>query len=154
MAMATYAEAIDVDDVDVVDVEVVVAAQEEGGQHLSNGWEMLQELGECPEVWDIIEPTWRQSLQPGGWLTSRIIHRFFQLLCDTHAAVACRQKILFFESFFMTKLLNLGHKNPQIQGVYDFGQVWKWHRKRKQRDIFGVEKLLIPINHDGMRWHA
>jgi Ulp1 protease family, C-terminal catalytic domain len=152
-ATATPADAIDVDDVDVVDVEMVGAPQEGGRHTMYNGWEMQELATDCPEVWDRINPDWRQSLQPGGWLTSRIIHRFFQLLCDTHlAGAASRQKILFFESFFMTKLLNLGHNNPEIHGAYDFEQVWKWHRKRKQQDIFGVDKLLIPINHDGNHW--
>ena len=54
------------------------------------------------------------------------------------------QCLHFFQSFFITKLLD--------EDGYQYQHVSKWSRKVPGKDIFKLDKIFIPINMGNMHW--
>jgi hypothetical protein len=97
-----------------------------------------------------------QTLQPGTWLNDEIIHYFYQMLANRDEELCekdpSRQRSHFFKSFFITKLLNEGNANPAIDGTYEYRNVKRWSKNVPGKDIFGLDKIVFPINMGGMHW--
>jgi sentrin-specific protease 1 len=96
-----------------------------------------------------------QSLKPGQWIKDEVINSFFHLLSHRDEELSkndsTRKRNAFFNSFFMTKLLNEGHSNHS--GDYDYSNVRNWSRKFVPgEDIFEVDKLFFVINVERTHW--
>jgi hypothetical protein len=74
-----------------------------------------------------------QRLQPGQWLNDEVISYFLVMLALRDEEMCredpSRKRCHFFKSFFMTKLLNEGHTNPDLDGKYEYGNVKRWSKK-------------------------
>jgi hypothetical protein len=74
-----------------------------------------------------------QTLRPGTWLSDEVIQFFYIILAKQDEAICRRhdangrKRSHFFKSFFMTKLLNEGHKSRP--GLYEYSNVRRWSRK-------------------------
>jgi Ulp1 protease family, C-terminal catalytic domain len=69
------------------------------------------------------------TLQPGQWLSDEVIHGFLELLAQRDARLGREKRSHFFKSFFMTKLLNEGHRDRNVDGTYDYKNVKRWSKK-------------------------
>jgi len=105
---------------------------------------------------DIIVRESMQRLIPGQWLNDEIIHYFLIMLAkrdeELNKVDTSRGRSHFFKSFFMTKLLNEGHANPDVNGTYEYRNVKRWSKKVPGKDIFNLNKVIIPINQGGAHW--
>ena len=50
----------------------------------------------------------------------------------------------FFNSFFFTKLLE--------NGSYNYRNVKRWSKKVEGKDVFELDKILVPVNVSNMHW--
>ena len=105
---------------------------------------------------DTVQRSNMQTLQPCQWLSDEVIHYFLLMLSKRDEEI-CRQdpgrkRSHFFKSFFITKLLNEGHSNPEIEGTYEFKNVKRWSKKVPGKDIFNLDKIIFPINQNNMHW--
>jgi len=97
-----------------------------------------------------------QTLRPGQWLNDEVVHYFLVMLAKRDEEM-CRQnpsrkRSHFFKSFFFTTLLNEGHANPAINGTYEYRNVKRWSKKVPGKDIFNLDKIVIPVNVGRMHW--
>jgi hypothetical protein len=98
-----------------------------------------------------------QSLKPGVWVKDEVINAFFQLLTQRDGEL-CKNDVTqkrngFFNSFFMTKLLNEGHSNRSRIGEYEYKNIRNWSANFVPgEDIFEVNKLFFPINVERTHW--
>lgn len=99
-----------------------------------------------------------QTLRPEQWLHDGIINYYYLLLAKRDAEFlkkdSSRKPSFFFESYFMTKLLNEGHSNPLVCGAYLYDKnVKNWSRKKVPGgDIFSLDKIVIPTNVNARHW--
>jgi len=89
-----------------------------------------------------------RKLQPGRWLNDEVIHYFLVMLakrdeelCDTGAR---ERRSHYFKSFFITKLLD--------ENGYNYRSVKRWSKKVVGKDIFNLDKVMVPVNISGMHW--
>lgn len=113
------------------------------------GNEVLQQEGT-----DSVNRASMRTLQPGQWLNDEVISLFFVMLGKRDEEL-CRadpnkKRCHFFKSFFMTKLINVGH--AELDGVYEYRNVKRWSKKVPGKDIFKLDKIFFPINVSGMHW--
>jgi hypothetical protein len=96
------------------------------------------------------------SLMPAVWLEDEIINHLYYALAKRDKALCLdrtsRKRSHFFNSFFMTSLLNEGHVNPDLDGVYCYRRVSKYTQKVEGRDIFDLDKVFFPINFKQVHW--
>jgi len=85
-----------------------------------------------------------RTLRPNLWLNDEVIHYFLVTLSKRDAA-SKKRRSHFFKSFFVTKLLDEG-------GEYRYRNVKRWSKKVPGKDIFALEKIIIPINLGNMHW--
>lgn len=82
---------------------------------------------------DSIQRVSIQRLRPGTWLNDEVVHFFYVMLSKRDADLCqsdpARKRSHFFKSFFMTRLLNEGHKHPNINGTYEYNNVKRWSKK-------------------------
>lgn len=105
---------------------------------------------------DFVQRSSIQTLQPGQWLNDEVIHHFY-LMLSIRDEELCEQdtgkkRSHFFKSFFITKLLNEGHANPDLDGTYEYRNVKRWSKKAPGKDIFNLDKVFFPINEGRMHW--
>jgi sentrin-specific protease 1 len=97
-----------------------------------------------------------QTLQPGQWLNDEVIHYFYEMLAKRDEEMCqhdpSRKRCHFFKSFFITKLLNEGNSNPDLDGKYDYQNVKRWSKKVPGKDLFNLDKIIFPINEGRMHW--
>jgi Ulp1 family protease len=96
-----------------------------------------------------------KSLKPGIWVEDEVINAFFHLLSKRDGELCkndvTRKRNGFFNSFFVTKLLNEGHTNHS--GEYEYGNIRNWSTKFVPgEDIFEVDKLFFVINVERAHW--
>lgn len=105
---------------------------------------------------DIVVRESMHRLQPGQWLNDEVIHYFMVMLAKRDEQLSkadpSRSRSHFFKSFFITKLLNEGHANPDIEGTYEYRNVKRWSKKVPGKDIFKLDKIIIPINQGNAHW--
>ena len=95
-----------------------------------------------------------QRLLPQQWLNDEVIHYYMNMLAARDAQV-CQQddrprRSHFFKSFFVSKLLNDGHRTKA--GQYEYKNVKRWSKKVPGKDLFALDKVCFPINQGGMHW--
>ena len=56
-----------------------------------------------------------------------------------------KKRCHFFKSFFITKLLDEA-------GGYRYQNVKRWSKKVPGKDIFGLDKIVFPVNMNGVHW--
>jgi hypothetical protein len=105
---------------------------------------------------DYVQRSSMQTLQPGQWLNDEVIHHFLLMLskrdeerCQKDPS---KKRCHFFKSFFITKLLNEGHSNPNIEGTYEYRNVKRWSKKVPGKDLSKLDKIVFPINEGRMHW--
>lgn len=81
------------------------------------------------------------TLLPSRWLNDEIINSYFELIANRSEKLAKVFKAgiprcIMLNSFFYAKL--------NCRGGYDYSRVSRW--TRKYTDLFGYDKILIPIN--------
>ena len=81
------------------------------------------------------------TLLPCKWLNDEIINSYFELIAERSEKLASVFKVgiprcIMLNSFFYTKLKG--------GGGYNYSRVARW--TRKYTDLFGYDKILIPIN--------
>jgi hypothetical protein len=96
-----------------------------------------------------------QSLKPGQWLEDEVVNTFLYLLSHREEELSrnnvTRKRNGFFNSFFMTKLLNEGHSKHS--GEYEYNNIRNWSTKFVPGgDIFEVDKLFFVINVERTHW--
>jgi Ulp1 family protease len=96
-----------------------------------------------------------QSLKPGQWLEDEVVNCFFYLLAQRDGELskkdATRKRNGFFNSFFLTKLLNEGHSDRS--GEYEYDHVRNWSRRFVPgEDIFEVDRLFFVVNVERQHW--
>jgi Ulp1 family protease len=105
---------------------------------------------------DVVVRESMHRLQPGQWLNDEVIHYFLIMLSkrdeELNKQDPSRGRSHFFKSFFITKLLNEGHANPEIEGTYDYKNVKRWSKKVPGKDIFKLNKIVFPINQGTAHW--
>lgn len=105
---------------------------------------------------DVVVRESMRRLKPGQWLNDEIIHYFLIMLAKRDEALSkkdpSRKRSHFFKSFFITKLLNEGHANADIEGTYDYRNVKRWSKKVPGKDIFDLDKIIFPINQGNAHW--
>jgi sentrin-specific protease 1 len=105
---------------------------------------------------DSVQRKSMQCLQPGEWLNDEAIHYFYVMLTKRDEELCKldpnRKRSHFFKSFFMTKLLNEGNADPELDGKYDYKNVKRWSKKVPGKDIFKLDKIFFPINQGRMHW--
>jgi len=105
---------------------------------------------------DIVVRDSMQRLRPGQWLNDEVIHYFLIMLAKRDEALSkldsSRLRCHFFKSFFMTKILNEGHANADIEGTYEYRNVKRWSKKVPGKDIFKLDKIIFPINQSNAHW--
>ena len=105
---------------------------------------------------DVVVRESMHRLQPGQWLNDEVIHYFLIMLSKRDEELSrqdpLRGRSHFFKSFFITKLLNEGHANPDIEGTYDYKNVKRWSKKVPGKDIFKLNKIIFPINQGTAHW--
>jgi Ulp1 family protease len=105
---------------------------------------------------DVVVRESMRRLQPGQWLNDEVIHYFLIMLAKRDEGLAkqdpSRGRCHFFKSFFITKLLNEGHANPDIEGTYEYRNVKRWSKKVIGKDLFQLNKIFFPINVGGAHW--
>jgi sentrin-specific protease 1 len=52
----------------------------------------------------------------------------------------------------MTKLLDVGNKDPALDGQYKYQNVKRWYKKVPGQDIFKLDKIFFPINQGLVHW--
>ena len=52
----------------------------------------------------------------------------------------------------MTKLLNEGNANPELDGKYEYRNVKRWSKKAPGKDLFNLDKIIFPINEGNAHW--
>jgi hypothetical protein len=100
-----------------------------------------------------------ESLRPGRWLNDTIINRYFMVL-QKRDVLSSRYgnqsggRTVYFKSFFMSYLLNIGHINPKLNGVYLYDRVKTWTKSNLPAgdDLFKFSKLIIAINISNVHW--
>lgn len=95
-----------------------------------------------------------QKLAPGQWVGDEAITCFLLGLAKRDEEL-CRadpslKRSHFFNSFFITKLLNEGHDTKD--GMYEYKNVKRWSKKVPGKDIFKLDKIIFPINQGRMHW--
>ncbi|CAB9517227.1 Sentrin-specific protease 2 [Seminavis robusta] len=117
------------------------------------GWEQEVLQSEGPDT--VLRGSMR-TLRPGQWLNDEIIHFFLVMLAkrDEELCLADpdRKRSHFFKSFFITKLRNEGHTDPNKDGAYEYRNVKRWSKKVPGKDIFNLDKIIFPINQGRMHW--
>ena len=98
-----------------------------------------------------------RRLEPGQWLNDEVIHMYCGNLLATRDLELCRQQTgkrrsHFFQSFFMSMLLNENHEDSNRQGLFEYWNVRRWSRNVPGGDIFKLDKVVFPINHAGCHW--
>lgn len=120
---------------------------------------VLYEIGPGDEVLaqtgtDTIQRVSIQRLRPRQWLNDEVIHYFYVMLQIRDEQLCAeqpgRRRSHFFKSFFMTKLLNIGHAT--MNGKYEYKNVKRWSKKVPGKDIFELDKIIFPINVSEMHW--
>ena len=105
---------------------------------------------------DTVQRQSMQTLQPGQWLNDEVIHHFYLMLSKRDEEMCekdpSRKRSHFFKSFFITKLLNEGHSDPNMDGTYEYRNVKRWSKKVPGKDIFNLDKVFFPINQGRMHW--
>jgi len=86
------------------------------------------------------------TLRPNTWLNDEVVNFYMELLRARDERLfeesnGTRRKSHYFNSFFMSKLLE--------GGVYCYGNVKRWSRKF---DIFSMDRVFIPINLNNTHW--
>ena len=89
-----------------------------------------------------------RKLQPRTWLNDEVIHYYLLMLSKRDEEI-CKAKdgkkrSHFFKSFFITKLLD--------ENGYTYKNVKRWSKKVPGKDIFNLDKIIIPVNISGMHW--
>jgi Ulp1 family protease len=105
---------------------------------------------------DVVVRESMRRLQPGQWLNDEVIHYFLIMLAKRDEGLAkqdpSRSRCHFFKSFFITKLLNEGHADPEVDGTYEYRNVKRWSKKVPGKDLFKLNKIFFPINVGGAHW--
>ena len=113
--------------------------------------EVLAQVGQ-----DSVKRASMQQLKPGQWLNDEVIHYFLNMLAIRDKEMcknnpSCKRSH-FFKSFFMTKLLDKGNANLEVKGKYNYKNVKRWSKKVPGQDLFNLDKIIFPINHDQNHW--
>jgi sentrin-specific protease 1 len=101
-----------------------------------------------------IDSMQRESMRrliPGKWLNDEVIHYFYTMLANRDAEMSkespSRKRCHFFKSFFITKLLDEG-----VTNTYTYSNVKRWSKNVPGKDIFGLDKVFIPVNIGNAHW--
>ena len=82
-----------------------------------------------------------------------IVNYFYLMLAKRDEKLCSKTYKLrshFFKSFFITNLLNEG--SATNDGEYEYQNVKHWSKKAPGKDIFDLDKILLPINTGKMHW--
>ena len=94
------------------------------------------------------------TLQPRTWLKDEIVNYFYLMLAKRDEELCSKtynkSRSHFFNSFFITNLLNEG--SATNDGEYKYQNVKRWSKKAPGKDIFDLDKILLPINVGYMHW--
>jgi hypothetical protein len=91
-----------------------------------------------------------QTTDPGQWLNDEIINFYISTLNDydhTQKDSMTRRRHHFFNSFFITKLLDEGNLNR-----YNYHNVLRWSRRVYGLDLFQLHKIFFPCNISQSHW--
>jgi sentrin-specific protease 1 len=85
-------------------------------------------------------------LRRNTWLNDEVVNFYMAMLQERDARLCsasngARLPSHYFNSFFMTKLLE--------NGQYNYGQVKRWSKKF---DVFALDRVFIPINLNNTHW--
>jgi sentrin-specific protease 1 len=85
-------------------------------------------------------------LRRNTWLNDEVVNFYMAMLQERDARLwsagdGARLPSHYFNSFFMTKLLE--------NGQYNYGQVKRWSKKF---DVFALDRVFIPINLNNTHW--
>lgn len=87
-------------------------------------------------------------LKPNAWLNDEVINFYVELLKKREMEKGKGNEGCYFQnSFFYAKLYEFDKRKRRH--VYDFTRVRRWTRKV---DVFGFEKMVVPINQGNMHW--
>ena len=94
------------------------------------------------------------TLQPRTWLNDEIVNHFYLMLAKRDEELCSKtynkSRSHFFKSFFITNLLNEG--SATNDGEYEYQNVKRLSRKAPGKDIFDLDKILVPINTGNLHW--
>lgn len=84
------------------------------------------------------------------WLNDEIINFYMNMLSiydqQLCKRISARKKSMFFNSFFMHRLLVTSNE-------YDYNQVTRWTKNRRRDiNIFEMDKIFFPINYRNNHW--
>lgn len=89
------------------------------------------------------------SLRPPQWLNDEVINGYLRRVLLPKVN---RQHVYFFNSFFMSTLLQTGTDGRSAPS-YNFEGVKRWDmRLRRKHKILGMREIFVPINHSRVHW--
>ena len=94
-----------------------------------------------------------KRLIPGNWFNDNIVNVFFSLLNDDKSVLSqgrSKAKALFFQTHFLTRLLDEENNNKKKEGNLDHEAVKKW--KPTQNVDGDWDMMFFPVNEVGHHW--
>ena len=103
----------------------------------------------CLEGGDKVHREAMCSLRPPQWLNDEVINVYIRRVLLPKVN---RNHIFFFNSFFMSTLLNTGETGRDTPS-YNYEGVQRWDsRLRRKHKILGMREIFVPINHARVHW--
>ena len=104
---------------------------------------------------DSIQRESMRRLKPGKWLNDEVINYYFvllrkrdaELMKDAVSSGSTKRRSHFFQSFFMSKLLDTHDTR-----TYKYDNVKNWSQSVPGGDIFELNSIFTPINMDNIHW--
>jgi DNA-directed RNA polymerase subunit L len=84
------------------------------------------------------------TLQDGKWLNDEVMNYYVDLMAKQNKEADCRPKCGIVNSFFYAKLMEGG-------GEATYKNVKRFSKKRNI-DVFDIDKLIVPMNINGNHW--
>ncbi len=97
---------------------------------------------------------WFRLIRPNIWLNDESVNCFFHLMSNEDAQMCTadpeRRRSLFLNSFFVTRLFNMAHKNIGLRGKFMYKNVCREIEMRLKReekeDLLQYERVFIPVH--------
>jgi len=104
---------------------------------------------------DSIQRESMRRLKPGKWLNDEVINYYFvllrkrdaELMKDAVSSGSTKRRSHFFQSFFMSKLLDTHDTR-----TYKYDNVKNWSQSVPGGDIFELNSIFTSINMDNIHW--
>jgi Ulp1 family protease len=91
------------------------------------------------------------TLSPTEWLNDSVIQASIKSILNANPL---ESSVGFLPTFFYTKLMNIGHENPEREGRYEYKGVRTWFKKTfgEEKKVSDMSTLVILQNQERRHW--